>query len=156
MTDHLTAAEARRRWESKVKRGDGCWEWTGAISEGYGQFWFRGRVRRAHRAAYILFRGEIPEGAHVLHRCDNRACVNPDHLFLGTNLDNILDRVAKGRSLPMRGSANGRARLNEEDVGKIKRLLSAGVGAPEVAQRYGVAHATIHCIQTGRNWGWLS
>ena len=77
----------------------GCWVWMGALSgKGYGKLMLKEhRLESAHRLSWLLHRGPIPDGLHVLHRCDVRTCVNPDHLFLGTNLDNIRDRIAKGR-----------------------------------------------------------
>lgn len=88
----------RERFWAKVRRGDGCWEWTAARSAaGYG--WFKGAAgpELAHRVAWRLERGEIQAGLFVLHRCDNPRCVRPDHLFLGTNADNMADMVQKGR-----------------------------------------------------------
>ena len=86
------------RFWSKVERGDGCWHWRGAAERsGYGSFRFRGRAQRAHRVSWVLTNGTIAEGMHVLHRCDNPACVRPDHLFLGTHQDNMDDKSAKGR-----------------------------------------------------------
>lgn len=84
---------------SKVNFGSGCWEWTGYLDEkGYGQCWSNGRSDRAHRVAFKDKNGEIPEGTEVCHKCDNRKCVRPDHLFVGTHRDNILDMFSKNRS----------------------------------------------------------
>jgi hypothetical protein len=98
---------AERFWE-KVAKSDGCWLWTGGCSNtGYGAFWLKGQTINAHRIAWLLTSGPIPDGMDVLHRCDAnysvgdrsyRRCVRPDHLFLGTDKDNMADMVAKGRS----------------------------------------------------------
>ena len=91
----------RVRFWKKVnkKAGNSCWEWTGATNRngGYGQIGVRGKIIRAHRLSWVWVNNKIPKDMHVLHKCDNRVCVNPDHLFLGTQKDNMQDCVRKGR-----------------------------------------------------------
>ncbi len=94
-------ATPRERFFSKVEQpayGSSCWLWTAAkCSSGYGNFFFEGRVQQAHRASWLMFNGAIPDSLFVLHRCDNPACVNPDHFFLGDHQANADDKMAKGR-----------------------------------------------------------
>lgn len=112
----------QRFWE-KVQKTDGCWLWLAYKQpRGYGQFKHQGRMRLAHRFSWELTNGLIPEGECVLHTCDNPACVNPEHLFLGTQLDNSLDMYEKGRQAPSpacAGETNGRAKLSATSVGLV-------------------------------------
>ena len=137
----------------------GCWLWpNGATGTGYGITRHAGKPILAHRLSWILHFGEISkgEGFHgtcVLHKCDVRACVNPDHLFLGTNLDNIKDRMAKGRShVPvMMGEKNPRAKLTDCAVDEI-RSLGGVVSGVNLAKRFGVTPSTISNVLRGNNW----
>ncbi len=150
---------AERFWE-KVDKSSECWEWTAARNpDGYGLIGldFRGSDR-AHRVSWRLAYGPIPIGLHVLHRCDNPPCVNPDHLWLGTQADNIADMTRKGRARknPRRGSAVRTSRLIETDIPVILALIAAGEGDTAIAKRYGVHRVTIHWIKIGKNWAHIN
>lgn len=128
------------RFWSKVDKSGDCWEWTACRTRaGYGQFKSDGRLHRAHRLAWALTNGPIPEGKHVLHRCDNPGCVNPDHLFLGSHQDNMDDMSNKGRR-----KNPGRSRIvDPETESKIRSEFVPGAkrgpGALSVvAARYGI------------------
>lgn len=127
----------------------GCWIWMGKCDKnGYGMFWFNGMDYRAHRAAYELYKGcPVPEGKFALHRCDTPACVNPYHLFAGTNSDNLRDMVAKGRSI--RGTMNNHCKLTEQDVVKIR---ADNRSQSKIALDYGVWQTTISQIKNNKIW----
>ena len=133
----------------------GCWIWLATISnKGYGKFKHNGKMVEAHRVSYELYNKDFDKSLCVLHRCDNRLCVNPSHLFQGTKKDNGVDMVSKNRST--RGSKNSKAKLTEEQVIKIKQLLlSNKYTHQEIANIYNVTRTNITIINTGRNWGWL-
>jgi hypothetical protein len=119
----------------------------------YGRFKFRGVEYHAHRVSWELANGPIPEGLLVCHRCDNPPCVNPAHLFLGTQADNLADRDAKGRAVYRRGSKNGAAKLTEESVRHIRRRLKEGELQKTLAAEYGVSQSLIAQIRKGQVWG---
>jgi hypothetical protein len=128
-----------------------CIEWTGyRQSNGYGKVGVDGRITYAHRLAWERANGPIPDGMWVLHRCDNRGCVNPDHLFIGTRRDNTDDMLAKGRSC--RGTRQHLAKLTDDAVREIRRLNSEGVSQMELARRYGVHQGTIWPILRRKTW----
>ena len=120
-----------RFWPNVNKNApNGCWEWTGALTpKGYGAFRFQGRQDGAHRVVWVLLVGPIPDNLFVLHRCDNRRCVNPAHLFLGTQRDNVHDAIQKGRFDPWTAGKAGREaqRLQRESV-------AMRLDAPEVEE----------------------
>lgn len=132
----------------------GCWLWTGAmiLKTGYGTIGYGGRSHGAHRASYETFKGPIPTGLLVCHRCDNPACVNPDHLFLGTVRDNSQDMIAKGRKPTFPGSSAPGAILHEKQIPIIRRLIADGLPNREIGNRFGVTPDVINAIKAGRSW----
>lgn len=146
------------RFWLKVDRSGGsrtCWPWTaGRHDAGYGTFWDGERFWKAHRFAWTQTEGPIPDGLHVLHRCDNPPCCNAGHLFLGTHLDNMHDMYAKGRRTPrpMRGESNPRAKLTWETVDEARRLRATGLAYARIGERLGVSKPTIMRALDGRCW----
>lgn len=125
-----------------------CWEWQAYTHLGYGRVRYRGESTNAHRVAWELTQGPIPGELHVLHRCDNRPCVNPTHLFLGTNYDNIRDRMQKDRPKPgVWGEKHPDAKLNRDDVVEIRRLVAKErMPIRDVADRFGVVPSTVRRV----------
>jgi hypothetical protein len=133
----------------------GCMEWTGARDpDGYGRLNVKGRHFRAHRLAYELATGVAPGAMMVCHSCDNPACCNPAHLWLGDNRANQLDCNAKGRRriVAKEGQDNGNARLSQEDAQRVVERIAAGAQNIEIATEFGVNHATISAIRMGKSW----
>lgn len=148
------------RFERFFQRADTtqCWNWAGAPnSAGYGTIRMPGRHGKtvtAHRLAYVFEHGPVPDGLCVCHHCDNRLCVNPSHLFVGTNADNVRDRDGKGRckSRGLPGERCGRSKLKETEVLSI---ISDPRNCTRIAKDYRVARTTISRIKSGRAWGHL-
>jgi len=145
-----------RFWNKVNKAGpNGCWEWTGcAHGRGYGYFWLDGVMKLSHRVSWMFEHGPIPagEGHHgtcVLHRCDNTSCVNPDHLWLGTNADNNRDKAEKGRASRLPGESHGRAKLTEADVHAIR---ADSRYQRVIAAEYGVSLGQISKIKNRKLW----
>ena len=141
-----------RRFMDKVHTSEGCHLWTaGKTAAGYGQFRYGGRALYSHRVAYTLTHGEIPAGAVVCHSCDTPACVNPAHLFLGTEQDNKDDMVRKDRV--QHGMRHWNRRLAPPDVEAIRAEYSrGGISQSALARRYGVDPSVVSRIMTGDAW----
>jgi len=133
------------RFLSKVEAVEsGCHEWQSTLNRGgYGKFYFEGKQEPAHRVSFILFSGSIPAGRWVLHKCDNRKCVNPEHLFLGGAIENIADMDGKSR----RGT---KCKLTERDAQIVKALLSSGISQQKVADAFGTDQTSISRVKLGK------
>lgn len=156
----LTPEESERLW-SKVDKFTAasagamdCWLWLGGCEwDNYGIFWLRRKTCRASRIVYQITKGRIPEGHQVCHTCDNPPCVNPAHLFTGTQKVNSMDMVRKGRAFHAHGTLHGMAKLNEDDIFKIRELLAIGrFPHREIAERFGVCTSQISHINRGKAW----
>ena len=147
--------EYKKRFWTKVdiKDKEDCWEWQGAIqSKGYGSVGIsKGKTALAHRIAFEITYGEIPNGLMVLHTCDDRSCVNPNHLYLGTHQDNMKDMVTRDRQA--RGERNGRSKLTIEEVENIRRIYGMGNHTQQqVAYQFGVSISSIRKILSEEYW----
>lgn len=170
-------AATRKRFAKHIlpEPNSGCWLWIGAtVPDGYGSFYWGTDGRwslKAHRAAWLLYVGDLPENAHVCHRCDTRPCVNPDHFFLGDNAANVADRVKKGRSVSLTGPANPRwidgasklrgtigtacgervasAKLSSAD---IRAIRADARSQRQIAAQYGVSQSAIGHVKQGKAW----
>ena len=143
----------QHRFESKFtpEPMSGCWLWIGAVNDkkGYGKISIHSKRAYAHRVSWGLYRGPIPAGAHVLHKCDVPCCVNPDHLYLGDQRQNNLDRDRRGRHVALRGSDNGHSRLTAEQVIEIRSRPESSL---QIEGDYPVDASTIRQIRRRQTW----
>ena len=153
MMGEMTAKDMLR-FESKYTKGDTkeCWLWMyGLNRNGYGKFKLKTKSYGAHRLMYLLYNGTIPDKMYVCHSCDNRKCVNPGHLWLGTASDNMKDMHKKGRA-PNKGDTHWKARLKAEDIPVIRELSAAGARNVDMATKFHVDKCTIAHVLSGRTW----
>ena len=134
----------------------GCFLWTASVGEkGYGVFWTGRKTTGAHIASYLIHVGEVPDGLRVLHRCDVRCCVNPKHLFLGTDKDNTQDMIKKGRadySRALRGEHHAMSTLT---ASQVLRIRSDSRPTTQIATEYDISTTHVRRIKRGANWGHL-
>lgn len=143
----------------KVNPISGCWEWQGTKRAGYGRTIIGSRkdgTRKsisAHRLAYLLWNGDIPDGYFVCHKCDNRACINPEDLFVGTRQDNVDDRERKGRNVIKTGEEQPRAKLTKKDVINVRwEHTVKGVSYSSLARKYGISCPAMYNAINGITW----
>ena len=137
-----------RKVDTKGMSPNECWAWLGAgKGNGYGQATFQKKSMAAHKKAYLLFRGQVPANMDVCHTCDNRWCVNPDHLFLASRHANMADMVAKGR-----GAGGHRKHIKEHQVQEIQRRLIAGASCVEVSTQMNINYGTVTAIKRGERY----
>lgn len=158
-TDWNTLLPPEERFWLKVCKHGECWNWLGYLNAdrgGYGRIEIDGHFTYVHRYSWMLAHGPIPDGLYVCHHCDNPACVNPDHLFLGTNQDNLADMTAKGRrrygTSHLVGESNGMSRLTEADVLLMRDLRRSGALQKDLAAAFGVAQMTVSRAVRGESW----
>lgn len=146
--------DIKRFWKKVLVYGENhCWEFQGCkLKNGYGRISINGKVELAHRVSWKISNNEIPEGMCILHKCDNRICVNPNHLFIGTKKDNAEDRDKKGRQASRKGELNGRSVLTKDQVEKIKSFPTGFGYCNELAKRFNVNKQVIFKIKHGKTW----
>ncbi len=147
------SAEDRIKSKVKINPETGCWEWTGGLDTlGYAPISFQNYLTKAHRLSWSIANGPIPDGLHVLHKCDVRHCVNPEHLFVGTHQDNMRDRDAKGRGGVTKGAKNHNSKLNPEKAFEIRWHAAVGHKQRDLAKTYGVTQRTIAQVIHNKTW----
>lgn len=133
------------RFWSKIRKTTDCWLWEGSKSSGYGKICVNNKSVSVHRISFILHKGKIPKGMSVLHTCDEPSCVNPNHLWVGTHRENMMDRDNKGRS--------GTAKLNRKKVKEIRNIYSTrDCTQEELGKQFGVSTTAISNIIKNKRW----
>jgi hypothetical protein len=136
-----------------VVKTESCWLWTASKNKlGYGTQKLMPDVFLAHRVSWLINKGQIPVGLCVLHRCDVPACVNPDHLFLGTNKDNVDDKMKKRRHNSGKGEHHGVSKLKNEQVLEIRKMFASGTPRQVIANKFSITWENVHSIVTRKTW----
>jgi len=152
--EHKKTFRTERFWSFvEIGKENDCWIWTGGKRRGgYGAATHpkTGKQSPASRVAYEITKSDVPEGMVVMHSCDNPACCNPNHLSVGTALDNSRDMISKSRSLT--GEKNHKSKIKESDVIEIRRMYSTGSTCISIASKYGISISTAHRIAIGKIW----
>lgn len=148
--------KARKRFFKYVNKTESCWLWTGyCFTSGHGQFGYDGKIIKAHRFSWLLAGNQIPEEMCILHAphviCGNRNCVNPAHLRVGTQSENMKDKISDGTSA--RGIKHPKCKLTEQQVREIR--ARSDENQKELAEEFGVSTATISSILSRKRWAWL-
>jgi hypothetical protein len=151
MHPHCTPRRIKRFWSHARKEND-CWLWEGMVDRGYGRLRWDEHWFQAHRVAYFIEYGDFDPALKVCHACDVRNCINPAHLFLGTQADNIADMDAKGRRVTVRGEDSGRAKATEETVRLVRVLRDEGLTHEAIGRVVGLAKPTVGNILRGYTW----
>ena len=155
VNQHSASSDGVTRMLSHVAFGASeCWYWIGCIDAlGYGRFAFNGESK-AHRSAYRIFNGDIGPGMKVMHKCDTRCCVNPDHLFLGTQAENVADMVAKRRNKTVAncGEKNPMAKLTMAQVDEMRVLVASGAKQRDMCSLYGISPMTVSRVIRRELW----
>lgn len=144
----------KRFWDKVQKQKNGCWDWIGSKNNnGYGNFKYNGHCVKAHRFSLELQGVEIPHGKLVCHKCDNPSCVNPEHLFIGTHIENMKDMADKKRSITRHGENSHFSKLTKKIVDEIRAKYSnRKTSTATIAKIYGVSQPMISYILIGKNW----
>lgn len=145
---------------SEIEKNNGCWEWQGELHpQGYAYTtcYETGKREQVHRVSYRIFKEEIPHGLLVCHTCDNRRCINPDHLWIGTHKENSQDAKRKGRLehvklMQSKGEEKASSKLNNEKVREIREEIKKGIRCTVIARKFGVNSTTIYSLRDGKTW----
>lgn len=131
----------------------GCWLWLGRLDkDGYGSIVINNKLQRAHRASYFLLKGPVPDGLIVRHTCDFPPCINPDHLLVGTHLDNTCDAFRRGRRVPMRGEGHTGSKLTDDSVTAIRARFANGERQAALAAEFGVSVGATVAVIRRKTW----
>lgn len=143
----------QERLFKKTKEENGCWIWMkGKDLYGYGRTTIKNTSISAHRASWIAWKGDIPDKIYVLHKCDNPQCINPDHLFLGTQKDNMKDMISKKRDLKAKGENSGTSKLKNEQIEQIEQIRESIKSSYDISKDFNVSASNIRAIRNNKTW----